>query len=280
MGLVSAAIVAPVLALMYATYGSIFSQSVIAKTVLPTPSPLHVLEKFLIPEPLMALAVVAALFGAIHAWRDGGLTRLILIWVGLYFLAYLIARPFVWSWYGEPVFYLAVLLAGRALPPLLERLPDRWKLPRTVPVAVAAGVLAVIGWTAVWAYRSPSAVESMVQQPLAAWCADSVTPATTFCAYDIGALGFYSRAYITDLAGLVTRGVVERSTAEVVLEKRPDFVFVVADRTNIRAMSHPELRELYVPIKRLSAAGATEMALDTNLYPAGWSHDYMIYRRR
>ncbi|MEO0079501.1 MAG: hypothetical protein ABIK44_02335, partial [candidate division WOR-3 bacterium] len=98
---------------------------------------------------------------------------------------------------------------------------------------------------------------------------------------DIGAIGFYSNAYICDMAGLVMpKPKACGGVPNAVRVWQPDYLFLVACRDEAGALlSASEVAARYRPVARFSKTAQQNLfpGLD-ELHPR-WLQDYILYQR-
>jgi hypothetical protein len=268
--------------LIWFHYGDVLPQSVASKGRRVGGSLGEVLGIFFFPEgsPFQSALTLLALFGLPRAWRASATLRWYLMFSGLYMVAYIIARPQMWTWYALPIYFGKAVLAGVAVGWALEHL-----LARRVPVRFATwSVLGVSGLAAagLLVYAGPSPVRKNVYEPLAAWARDHVRPGQTIAAGDIGAVGYYSTAFVYDLAGLVWKDRWRYDTVrDAVIQRQPDFIFAEVSRY-WQELYEPrsDLRKLYRPVKRFSRFGKTTLEPRADDLAPGWIQDYIMFERR
>ncbi len=270
------------LALMYAYYGTVVPQSVIAKGHKVGSSLAEVLHIFLFPSrsPLQTALTFVAPVGLMVAWRRSRYVRLACVWAGLYLGAYLVARPEVWTWYALPVYFVKSLLGGigfwyvfHTYIPLTKKLSEHL-MPMSAAASILVAVVMLIG-----VGRSP--VQKHIYEPLASWC-ETIKPGDTIAAGDIGAVGYYCRrAFIYDLAGLVwPERRVYRTHLEVITSKKPDYILAETVRY-WGALYEPQspLHQQYEPITRFSPSGSTDVTLSASELAPRWRQDYVLFKR-
>jgi hypothetical protein len=280
MAAIALVVVIPPLLAIYGYYGQFVSQSVIAKTSLSKPTLYEFFKALIVPDPLMVVILPFALWGFWLASRRPGFVKTVMIWGGTYILAYAIARPVVWSWYGEPVFYTILLLGSIAVFDLASRyapaVSRRW-LPRAYAIG---SILAVVIWASTMFKQGPSDVTTHVYQPLQKWCSSHFDRTTTIAAYDIGVLGYYSDAKIYDLAGLVSPETLQDGSDSKVIEHHdPDYVYLFMTQKTATEMSEPSMAQRYHPIIRFSKDGYTDLSLKKETFGNRWVADYILFKK-
>jgi len=201
-------------------------------------------------DAVMAGALAAALvFGGARLWPKRLRAQRLLpwVWVG--------ALPLLYGMRGVPVVSRYIVPLMPILAWLSWRAVERWwageePSPESRPGAALLGVgLAALALTQnlLWynaavlpQVRSFTAGMHQSLEPWGRWFDRNTRPGTTIAAPDIGAIGYYSRRRVMDLAGLVTPGMVpllEREQPEDIVAKfsfvkvgRPDFLIDRAPR--------------------------------------------------
>src|SRR6185312_3271526 len=100
---------------------------------------------------------------------------------------------------------------------------------------------------------------------------------------DIGAMGYYSNAYIYDEWGLVTPMALTIDPPErMVPMYKPDYILLYLTHGQIELMGSSKLLETYTPIRRIDGSNNTNTAISLNPddYPREWTHDYLLLQRK
>lgn len=283
MAALALACVLPGLALIHVTYGSIIPQSVAAKSLIPPQPHVAIFRQLLAPDPLSLVVLPFAIHGAVMAVRRGGILRTIVWWGGSYLVAYGLARPMVWLWYGVATYFAVLLLAAPALYSALGRFRAAGRLlsPRLLPTLMVA--LPLLVWIGIALVRGRDDATFRVYEPLQRWCREGRIPASArIAAYDVGAIGYYADTYIYDLAGLVWPEAARRrfDYAEIVARYKPEYLYLSATKETAEWTGRPEIRRLYAPIARFSKFGLTGLEVDTALLRSEWVQDYFLFKRR
>ncbi len=269
---------APLL-LMYLLYGQILSQSVVAKSgadvALTT-----VWKGLLAAGPLLPALLVPALWGVLAARGSGSMryANVVLVWTVLFVTAYSIARPMIWSWYGIAIYYGVVLWSAIGLIDVMGRLRLLQLARRLSPIIC---LIPVVAWAAILVVKGPSGVTQKMHDPVRVWCDENIKdPNTTMMASDIGVIGYYSRARMFDLNGLVWPGIAEYSSwDDAVRGVEPDYLFLNATTWTGRLMSDPDMAAHYTPVARFNLTGDSSLQVDMDRVPRSWVADYLMYRR-
>jgi arabinofuranosyltransferase len=264
---------------LYIYYGTPVPQSLASKGRDVGGSALTVLRMFFTP-PNGAYGqwglTLLAVFGMARAYRCAPALRWLFGWALLYVLAFVVGRPVMWPWYALPIYGVKAIAAAVFLAGLVERL----RLARFVrlPAALAMAALASCA-LALAGGRSP--VQRLVYDPLETWCRSHVAPGQTIAAGDVGVVGYYSSAYVYDLAGLVWPERWRYQTIwDVIRAKEPDFVLAnVSSSWSPLYEADSELRQHYRPEARFSRFSEVSLAPDPARLPKEWRQDYVIFRR-
>ncbi len=273
--------VAP-LGLIYFYYGSVMPQSIASKARMPKETLAEVVRVFFFPGGSMAQSVLTLLapLGLATAWRRSKFVRFSSMWAGLYFLAYVVARPQTWTWYALPVYAVTATLAGLGLALVAQRWASSCcqSSRQALIGAVGLSVCCALGM-ALWVGESP--VRKHVFEPLRTWCAANTTGRETIAAGDVGAIGYYCNATIYDLAGLVWPDKHQfLSHLDVIAAKQPDYIF--AEESSYWESlfdSRSDLRRQYQPLMRLSKSGRSDIGVLPGELATRWQQDYVLFGR-
>ena len=274
-----ATVILPLL-ILYDSYGHILPQSLLAKSEHRESSLVSVLKHLVAPDPACLLLLPLAVWGLIGVAKERGFVRTYAIWSIVYFLAYLVGRPSMWSWYGLPVHYAVFLLSAiggaRILRRLFQReLPPQW-------VGAVGGVCTVAIWAALLAITGRSAVTKGVYEPLELWCRQNNLEHSSILAPDIGAVGYFSNARIYDTAGLVWPEALAGGTVQEMIETySPDYVFLNKTAPNAELMNRHPLGKSYELAKTFLA---TEIARSSNFWSIfdlnrSWVQEYLVFKK-
>jgi hypothetical protein len=271
------------LAILDATYGSFLPQSVAAKGQMRGSGLFEVLRMFFFPggSVIQSVLTLLAPLGLVLAWSRLRFVRALALWTGVYVLAYALARPPMWTWYGLPVYFAKAVLAGLAIAWLTRHLPPRalreWPRDLVGGLAAAAFFAAVV---TIGAGASP--VRTHVYEPLRAWCSAHTTGRETIAAGDVGAVGYYCNAFIYDLAGLTWPERMQfKNHLEVITALKPTHIFAEAS-DYWRDLYDPgsDLRRVYHPVIRFSRNGQRNPDIPPAQLTRGWQQDYVLFERR
>jgi hypothetical protein len=99
--------------------------------------------------------------------------------------------------------------------------------------------------------------------------------------WDIGAIGYYSDAYVFDAAGLVWKDRDKyRSVGEMVLANQPDYVMLTAMRSQLAMTRDPRFQASYAPALRIPNRPGERLDTNPDHYPDTWRQEYLIFKRR
>src|SRR5262249_28738468 len=152
---------------------------------------------FLAYDPLAWACLGLGIWGAVKTARDPRFRgpHLLGVWAAGYVVAYALARPKIWSWYGEPVYYVETLYASIGALVILESLARSRERAQALLLRWAPVLLGVpcLIWLATWKVEGTSGVTRNVFRPLAAWCRSQPDLSrATIAAVDIGVIGYDS----------------------------------------------------------------------------------------
>jgi hypothetical protein len=276
-GLVSLGVVALPLIWIYSYYGSIIAQSVVAKSGWSHNSYLTLVKELVFNDQLQIALFPFAVWGIIRSYKSDRFLQIVWIWLALYLLAYLAANAFVFSWYGEAIHYGVALaasigicdLVGRVVPAHLGKPTGMWLAPVVLAVIVSV-------WSAILVKSGPSVVKAKVYRPLEVWFVEHpASSEDSILAGDIGAIGYYSNAYIYDSDGLVWPEAKKyHSQLEMIARFKPNFLFLNLSSGIEKEMSSPGIANNYQPVAFFSAHRS-----DFQQLPEKWTQDYVLFKR-
>jgi len=271
------------LAAIYAYYGSLLPQSVIAKSATHSAGITEVFTEFFFParSGVQLLYSVIAPLGIAIASRRSQFSNLLSLWLGLYVLAYAIGRPVVYRWYGLPVYFGASVFFGLAISIAVARVSYLRTLNLRTYLWAAILLVVACFLTLIYAF-GPSPVRLHIYEPLEQWCDRNVSSEHTIAAGDIGVIGYYSGAVIYDLAGLVW---AERASyddhLEVINRRKPDFIFAeLSSYWETLFDPNSQLRSEYTPVQRFSRQGKIALDVTPLDLTRRWQKDYVLFARK
>ena len=266
--------------LLYSYFGSALPQSVAAKSESIGSPFLYVVNLFLgwDRDPFQFLLTITTVILLPIVLKRSAFCRLLGVWAGLYLIAYLLARPQVWSWYALPVYYYKCLVTGFGFAIILERIRAYVSVKKIVPGLAFIMPLVLWGGIALKVGEAPSRIH--VFQPLEQFCKANVTASDSLYTQDIGAAGYYSDAFILDHFGLVWPDIVNyRPWQNLLKELRPKWAMIVTRNQYREYVADEELIDIYRPVARMSKYGTTDFSPDTTSLKRGWTHDYIMLKR-
>ena len=280
MAVLSALVVGIPSGLIWAYYGSPIAHSVMAKSAGLNSRLLPVLKEELAVNPVHLLVLPLTVWGATRVVHQRGLARNSLIWGGVYGAVFLLLRPPVWGWYFVPLHFAKFLLAGFGSADIVGRIRSLARVKMRTWTLAGSGLVLLVG-VAIAVKAGPAPVRRNVYEPLQEWFRQHPADGAKIVAGDIGAIGYYSNAYICDMAGLVMpKPKACGGVANAVRVWQPDYLFLVACRDETGALlSAPEVAARYRPVARFSKTAQQNLfpRLD-ELHPR-WLQDYILYKR-
>lgn len=166
--------------------------------------------RFLGTLPYAGLTLLACL-GLHRAWRERQTALLPpLLWVALYWTAFLFSRVLLFPWYLLPPLAMTIALAGSGSDVLWKwsevRIPPA---ARRVGGAVLAGVVAIAlvgpAFRVAWIAQQ---TEERLRVPIGLWLKANSRPTDRILLEPIGYIGYYSERPVVDMVGLVTPAVL------------------------------------------------------------------------
>ena len=275
---ISAITVAPGLILLTLSYGTFVPQSVAAKAGQHLPI-VEVFKRLVLPEAAAIAFVVLSLFAIVLMYRSKKFIATYAAFVLIYFGAYLVMRPWVWSWYAMPIQTALVIGAGIGTAVILERFVV-FSRPVWQRAASLAGVVCVMGvWGAIFVMKGSSGITSNIYGSLASTSPSLVR--TSVLATDIGAIGYFSNAQVYDGLGLVTPDAAQHANLDsMILAAKPDAVFLNTSLETKKLMDKEYFSSVYTSARRYGPSGDSTLPADPATYVDGWQQDYLLFVKR
>lgn len=280
LALISALIVVPFLAILYQYYGTFIPQSVLAKSTVEPWTLWMVLKGLMLSDPLCFILLPLTLYGAWRAWKSELYSKMWVLWIVPFALAYLISRPPVFKWYGEPVHYAEMLFSAYALQALFAG-----RTARITKASVVNGltVAIVAVWAMLFAVEGKSGIQHNMYYGFRDYFAEQPIKGDTLLCGDIGAIGYYSEAHIIDPYGLVTPDALKYdSLPQDVWAYKPKYFLAYEIPWMIGHFIHnPWMLQDYELIHHFDEEGVAmdSIVLDESRYPKGITGFFLLRRR-
>ncbi len=197
--------------------------------------------------------LVLALLGSWNVWKNHRNLLLIPIWAAGYAISYTAAAGPMHPWYYAP-FYAAYLpLIWLGLLYLFKK--------REILIHVAAlssiPIILLISYYRVLDLQYQQHHYETVNRAAGEWVNENTPPHSVLAIKDIGYLGYYSRRYILDLAGLVSPQCIEyRARGDFLGPIRafhPDYFAFSAGQARSLNLKDSDLMQHYVPVKTIQS---------------------------
>jgi hypothetical protein len=278
---VSLVITLPIL-LIYAYYGQALPQSVIAKNTMGRETMLHLIKNIFFPDALFYVFVPLAIYGFIHQFAKNKFALLMGAWAFSFGMAYLIRGPFIWSWYPFSIEFSILVFASMATASLLEKIAPVLAVARNVYVYLLS-LTAITVMTGIAIYEGRSGVEANVYKQLQTDFSsnDDIKKKIIF-ADDIGAIGFFTKAYMyDDLALITTRALKYKTTIARIINSNADYLFIYSDPVYINLItSDPQIGKKYTFYKRYSIHGETAApGKESGPGVRNYVQDYVLFKK-
>jgi hypothetical protein len=275
--LAAGTLIIPAAAMVWA-YGSVVPNSVATKAGWHS-SVSVVLGQLVWPDRFVMVLLPLAAWGGWRLWQRHRGLRLLMVWGLAYLAAYLVRTPMVWSWYAAPAQCTLMLMSAVGIVDLMARAPRGLLSADPLRWATAGGILVCTLWAVIVGTHDHLRRNSLYAE-MRAWAEANDVGAASVLAMDIGAIGYFSGAYVFDGAGLVWKDWNRyRSVKQMIVENEPQYVMLNAIRNHVAVMTDPELQAAYALSVRLPArSGPLETSPDR--YPAAWRQEYLIFKRK
>ena len=203
-------------------------------------------------------------------------------WYVLYALAYVLARPSIWSWYGYPLVFMAILhIVG-----MVEILSHQLWIKRLETALQSKIVLVIplIIWFGIYAISNPEKITRNIYDRLENSQYFKGNTLETIVAGDVGAIGYFTKKRIIDINSLVwinkTQYITSGSMDDIIENEKPDYIFLNATRSQIKLILTRHI-DAYQTIDRYDKDGSSISTLDSTIYPdIVWRQDYLLLKRK
>jgi len=194
--------------------------------------------------PLYALLALTALAGLAAAVRRDRWALGLVLWAGLYGLAYHALRVAPYHWYYAPFVPAGVMLAGMGVAWAVE-VRGRWaKAGRIVAAALAAAILLALGVSDIRIaqalrtdalispdrpdYKALPEAKTMVYRQVGEWLAANTPADADVGVTEVGVMGYYARRRMVDFLGLlrpdVAQALARGDVAWALFHYQPDYL--------------------------------------------------------
>lgn len=203
-------------------------------------------------------------------------------WYVLYALAYVLARPSIWSWYGYPLVFMAILhIVG-----MVEILSHHLWIKR-LETALQSKIVLVIPlviWFGISAKSTPERITKNIYDRLQNSEYFKGNKLETIVAGDVGAIGYFTKKRIIDVNSLVwinkSQQITSASMVDIIEKEKPDYMFLNATRSQINLIQSRYI-DAYQTIDRYDKDGSSISTMDSTIYPdIVWRQDYLLLKRK
>ncbi len=203
-------------------------------------------------------------------------------WYVLYALAYVLARPSIWSWYGYPLVFMAILhIVG-----MVEILSHHLWIKR-LETALQSKIVLVIPlviWFGISAKSTPERITQNIYDRLQNSEYFKGNKLETIVAGDVGAIGYFTKKRIIDVNSLVwinkSQQMRSASMVDIIKNEKPDYIFLNATRSQINLIQSKYI-DAYQTIDRYDKDGSSISTIDSTIYPdIVWRQDYLLLKRK
>jgi hypothetical protein len=278
-GIIALLVLSIPLVCIYVYYGQILPQSIVAKSMFSRAPFIYLIKSIFFPDPVFYLIFPLAVYGYICYFRKDPLYRLAGIWIVIYSLAYIIKAPHAWSWYFFSIDVMLILFACFGVEALLDRFRNGLTMKPAIKFSFL--VLPVLVWMSVLFIKGRSGIEKNIYAELSNDFNDPPKIAgKVIFADDIGALGYFTKAYIYDNQKLVTpQAALYKNSYDRIIHIWPDYLFLYCDPTYLGMMQDNKLlSEKYIFVKRYTIGGEQGYP-DKKSLSNGFKQDYILFKR-
>lgn len=203
-------------------------------------------------------------------------------WYVLYALAYVLARPSIWSWYGYPLVFMAILhIVG-----MVQILSHQLWIKRLESALQSKIVLVIplIIWFGISAKSTPERITQNIYDRLQNSEYFKGNKLETIVAGDVGAIGYFTKKRIIDVNSLVwinkSQQIRSASMVDIIKNEKPDYIFLNATRSQINLIQSKYI-DAYQTIDRYDKDGSSISTIDSTIYPdIVWRQDYLLLKRK
>ena len=203
-------------------------------------------------------------------------------WYVLYALAYVLARPSIWSWYGYPLVFMAILhIVG-----MVEILSHQLWIKRLETALQSKIVLVIplIIWFGIYAISNPEKITRNIYDRLQNSQYFKGNTLETIVAGDVGAIGYFTKKRIIDINSLVwinkKQYITSASMDDIIENEKPDYIFLNATRSQIKLIQTRHI-DAYQTLDRYDKDGSLISTMDSTIYPdIVWRQDYLLLKRK
>jgi hypothetical protein len=281
--IISLLVVAVPIFFIYLYYGQALPQSIIAKSTMGRESLHNLIKNIFFPDPLFYVYIPLAICGFIKQFSKNVFCFLLGIWAFCFGMAYIIKGPFIWSWYPYSIEFSVLVLAAFGLREIAQYLLMRKPSLAVGRYQILLPLVAIPLWIGLFAYKGRSGVEANVYQQLDKdFTSDTNIRKQIIFADDIGAIGYFTKAYMYDDLALITpRALQYKTTVSRIINSKADYLFIYADPNYINMIkSDSTIGKMYSFYKRYSIKGEKDQPAEKG-EPGfrSYSQDYVLFKR-
>jgi hypothetical protein len=268
---------------IYSYYGQALPQSIIAKSTMGRESLHNLIRNIFFPDPFFYIYIPLAIYGFIKQFSKNVFCFLLGIWAFCFGMAYIIKGPFIWSWYPYSIEFSVLVLAAIGLHEITQNV-----LMRRLSIAlnryqILLPLAALPLWIGLLVYKGRSGVEANVYQQLEKdFTSDTKIRKQIIFADDIGAIGYFTKAYMYDDLALITpRALQYKTTVYRIINSKADYLFIYADPNYINMIkTDSTIGKMYSFYKRYSIKGEKDQPVEKG-EPGfrSYSQDYVLFKR-
>jgi hypothetical protein len=280
--LISLLVAAVPILFIYLYYGQALPQSVVTKSTMGRETLRNLIKNIFFPDPLFFIFVPLAIYGFMQQFSKIKFCFLLGIWAFCFAMAYIIKGPFIWSWYSYSIEFVIIVLASFGLTAVIEKFSIGLAVIKSNR-SIILPLIALPLWFGIFAYKGRSDVEKNVYGQLKTdFSSDTLMKNKIIFADDIGAVGYFTKAYIYDDLALVTpEALLYKTTAARIKNSKADYLFIYSDPAYINIIRNDSvLCKMYSFYKRYSIKGEKELPQGSGEHGfKSYSQDYLLFKR-
>jgi len=213
---------------------------------------------------------------------------LLYFWLLFYTSAYLVGRPHIWSWYGYPIYILIMFFASLTISEIIGYFlkPTHFEKSKVLfnNFYLIGIVIPLIFWIFIFTIKKEDVISQNISASVKELVkSENITESNTILASDIGIIGYFSDAYIYDMAALVWKDSkkIGRNLGNMIDTYSPDYIYLTATKHYIKSFNNSLGASNYKPIRYISKKSTKydRVTLLPKKYPNYWVPEYLVLKK-